>query len=61
MFPMVLLMIGLLALYLFMIKPQRKEQARRDSMLTALKKNDRVLTAGAFTAWSRTSIARPTR
>jgi preprotein translocase subunit YajC len=32
--------------YFLLIRPQRREQARRQTMLDALKKNDRVLTAG---------------
>ena len=34
--------------YLFLIKPQRREQAQRESMLAALKKNDRVVTIGGM-------------
>jgi len=45
---MVMLLIALVAFYLFMIKPQRKEQSRREAMLSALKKNDRVLTASGI-------------
>jgi preprotein translocase subunit YajC len=40
------LIIALLAFYFLMIRPQRKEQARRNALLASLKKNDRVLTAG---------------
>jgi preprotein translocase subunit YajC len=39
--------VGLL-FYFLMIRPQRKEQSRRDLMLAAVKKNDRVLTAGGI-------------
>jgi preprotein translocase subunit YajC len=43
MLPMVLL----ISLYYLMIgRPQQKEQAKRQGMLSALKKNDRVLTIG---------------
>ncbi len=40
------LIIAVLFLYFFMIKPQRRDQARREAMMAGLKKNDRVLTAG---------------
>lgn len=32
--------------YLFLIRPQRREQAERQKMLDAVKKNDRVVTIG---------------
>ena len=32
--------------YFLLIRPQRREQARRRDMLGAIKKNDRVITAG---------------
>jgi len=38
----------LLVFYFLMIRPQRQEQARRQAMLVALKKNDRVVTAGGI-------------
>jgi len=38
----------LLVFYLLLIRPQRREQSRRDAMLSALKKNDRVVTAGGI-------------
>jgi preprotein translocase subunit YajC len=41
------LAIGLL-FYWLLIRPQRQEQARRRAMLAALKKNDRVVTAGGI-------------
>ena len=31
-----------------LIRPQRREQARRQTMLAAVKKNDRVVTAGGI-------------
>jgi len=34
--------------YLILLRPQRREQARRQSMLAAVKKNDRVITAGGI-------------
>jgi preprotein translocase subunit YajC len=43
------LLIGLVILFYFMImRPQGKEQARRKAMLAAVKKNDRVVTAGGI-------------
>jgi preprotein translocase subunit YajC len=41
--------IAIFALFYFLlIRPQRREQARRQDMLAAIKKNDRVLTAGGI-------------
>ncbi|OHB73395.1 MAG: preprotein translocase subunit YajC [Planctomycetes bacterium RBG_13_63_9] len=34
--------------YFLLIRPQRREQARRQALLAAVKKNDRVLTAGGI-------------
>jgi len=34
--------------YFLLIRPQRREQSRRQTMLDAIKKNDRVLTAGGI-------------
>jgi preprotein translocase subunit YajC len=34
--------------YFLLIRPQRREQARRQEMLAAVQKNDRVLTAGGI-------------
>ncbi len=34
--------------YFFLIRPQRKEQAKRKAMRGALKKNDRVVTTGGI-------------
>jgi preprotein translocase subunit YajC len=42
-----LIAIGVL-FYFLLIRPQRREQARRQTMLDAIKKNDRVLTAGGI-------------
>jgi preprotein translocase subunit YajC len=36
--------------YFFVIRPQRREQTSRESMLAALKKNDRVVTVGGIIA-----------
>jgi preprotein translocase subunit YajC len=36
----------ILLFYWFLIRPQRREQSTRVTMLAALKKNDRVLTVG---------------
>ena len=34
--------------YFLLIRPQRREQARRQEMLAGVKKNDRVVTAGGI-------------
>jgi preprotein translocase subunit YajC len=34
--------------YLLLIRPQRRQQAQRQAMLAAVKKNDRVITAGGI-------------
>ncbi|HLJ10031.1 MAG TPA: preprotein translocase subunit YajC [Planctomycetaceae bacterium] len=34
--------------YFLMLRPQRKEQAKRESMLSAMKKNDKVVTIGGI-------------
>ena len=41
------LIIGVL-FWLLLIRPQRQEQAKRQAMLRAVKKNDRVVTAGGI-------------
>ena len=41
------LVIGVL-FYLMLIRPQRREQQQRQSMVEALKKNDRVVTVGGI-------------
>lgn len=46
MLPM-LLMVGIL-FYFMLVRPQRREQAVRQSMLDQLKKNDRVITSGGL-------------
>ena len=38
----------ILVFYFLLIRPERKERARRESMLNAIKKNDRVLTIGGI-------------
>lgn len=44
---MLLLFAAIFVLFYFLlIRPQRREQSRRQAMLAAVKKNDRVLTAG---------------
>lgn len=46
---MILLFAPIIILYFFIVlRPQRKEQQARQSMLSALKKNDRVLTIGGI-------------
>ena len=34
--------------YVLILRPQRREQAKRDGMLNALKKNDKVVTIGGI-------------
>ncbi len=43
-----LFVIMALLFYFILIRPQRREQARRTAMLSAVKKNDRVITAGGI-------------
>jgi preprotein translocase subunit YajC len=43
----VFVVIGVL-FYLMLVRPQRKEQQTRQSMLESLKKNDRVVTVGGI-------------
>ena len=45
-----LLMLGLmfLVMYLFMIRPQRQQQKKLEEMRNALKKGDKVITAGGI-------------
>ena len=45
MLPLVLIVV---VFYFMLIRPQRREQARRRDMLAAVKKNDRVITAGGI-------------
>jgi len=46
---MLLPFVAIFALFYFLlIRPQRREQARRQTMLAAVKKNDHVLTAGGI-------------
>ena len=42
------LAIGFLFIYFMIIRPQKQEQNRRQSLLGAVKKNDRVLTHGGI-------------
>ena len=44
---MPLILIGFL-FYFLLMRPQKKEQARRRTMLSAIKKNDRVVTGGGI-------------
>jgi preprotein translocase subunit YajC len=47
MIPSILLMVGIVVfMYFVMIRPQRKEEARRKEMLAALKRGDQVTTIG---------------
>jgi len=43
--------------YFLLIRPQRREQAQRQKMLDAVKKNDRVLTVGGI-YWVVTNVHR---
>jgi preprotein translocase subunit YajC len=48
-FTMMLPFLAIFALFYFlMIRPQRREQARQQEMLNAVKKNDRVITIGGI-------------
>jgi preprotein translocase subunit YajC len=44
--PMLVVLVVLF--YLMILRPQNREQARRRAMLSAVKKNDRVVTAGGI-------------
>jgi len=44
---MPLVLIGVV-FYLVLLRPQRREQKRRDDLLKAIKKNDRVVTIGGI-------------
>ncbi len=46
--PFPLLIVMVLLFYFIILRPQRREQARRTAMLSAVKKNDRVVTAGGI-------------
>ncbi len=46
--PLLLFAVLGLLFYLMMIRPQRREQARRQEMLGNVKKNDRVVTIGGI-------------
>lgn len=39
--------------YLFLIKPQKKQQQAREKMLSELKINDKIVTAGGITGYIR--------
>ncbi len=45
------------AFYFLLIRPQRKQEAERKSMISTLKKNDRVLTVGGI--YGKVSSIRP--
>ena len=47
-FPILLFLVLGLLFYFLLWRPQKTEQKRRESLLTALKKNDRVLTASGI-------------
>jgi preprotein translocase subunit YajC len=42
------LLLGIAFVYFFIIRPQKREQEEKQNLLTALKKNDRVLTTGGM-------------
>lgn len=44
-FPLILMFAFI---YFFIIKPQKKEQAEKDALLAALKKNDKVVTSAGI-------------
>jgi len=46
--PIPVLVLIFVLFYFMLIRPQRREQARRQAMLAEVKKNDRVLTAGGI-------------
>ncbi|MEN6407007.1 MAG: preprotein translocase subunit YajC [Thermoguttaceae bacterium] len=49
MLPSLLPLLAIFVLFYFLlIRPQRREQSRRQAMLAAVKKNDRVVTAGGI-------------
>jgi preprotein translocase subunit YajC len=48
-FAMLLPIIGMLAIfYLLLIRPQQKRQKQQQSMITALRKGDRIMTTGGI-------------
>jgi len=48
-FQLLIPIVGIAILFYFMlIRPQRREQSKREAMLSALKKNDRVVTIGGI-------------
>jgi preprotein translocase subunit YajC len=50
--PMLLfLVVAYGAMYLFMIRPQQAAQRKRTQMLAALRKGDRIVTAGGLFGW----------
>ncbi len=42
------------AMYLFIIRPQQREQRKRAEMIKELKKGDRIVTAGGLIGWVST-------
>lgn len=42
------LLLGVAFVYFFIIRPQKREQDEKQKLLSALKKNDRVLTTGGM-------------
>ena len=48
--PLILIVGMFLIVWLVAIRPERKERKRKEAMISALKKNDRVLTTGGLYA-----------
>ena len=46
--PLILLLLLVFLFYFVVMRPQRKEQAKRQDMLSNVKKNDRVVTIGGI-------------
>jgi preprotein translocase subunit YajC len=50
--PMVLfLVVAYGAMYFFLVRPQQQQQRKRNEMLKALAKGDRIVTAGGLIGW----------
>jgi len=50
--PMVLfLVVAYGAMYFFLVRPQQQQQRKRNEMLKALAKGDKIVTAGGLIGW----------
>lgn len=50
--PMLLfLVVAYGAMYLFLVRPQQQQQRKRNEMLKALAKGDKIVTAGGLLGW----------